>query len=169
MKDEALSPMGFKMEHLPIATFADDVLEEVRNHVTSLIAKASVQQDIAARISDWLRHAFAVDKFTCTLSTLAGLDGDAFVATVREVLPKKHKLTAADIAELKREHAETIQPARLVRAEILSLERRLSDLVNQAYGLTPEEIDLMWRTAPPRMPFTPAGLAVEDAISDGEI
>jgi len=41
------------------------------------------------------------------------------------------------------------------KAEALRLERRLSDLVNQAYGLTPEEIDLMWKTAPPRMPFTP--------------
>jgi hypothetical protein len=37
----------------------------------------------------------------------------------------------------------------------LSIEFRLSDLVNQAYGLTPEEIDLMWRTAPPRMPIPP--------------
>ena len=33
------------------------------------------------------------------------------------------------------------------------LERTLSDLVNQAYGLTPEEVQLMWATAPPRMPF----------------
>jgi hypothetical protein len=30
-----------------------------------------------------------------------------------------------------------------------------ADLVNAAYGLTPEEIALMWKTAPPRMPFTP--------------
>ncbi|MBK9745832.1 MAG: hypothetical protein IPO91_03545 [Chloroflexi bacterium] len=35
------------------------------------------------------------------------------------------------------------------------LERRLSDLVNAAYGLTPADIDLMWRTAPPRMPIKP--------------
>ena len=34
----------------------------------------------------------------------------------------------------------------------MNLERTLSDLVNQAYGLTPTEIDLMWKTAPPRMP-----------------
>jgi hypothetical protein len=32
------------------------------------------------------------------------------------------------------------------------LERRLSDLVNQAYRLTEEEIALLWQTAPPRMP-----------------
>jgi hypothetical protein len=39
-------------------------------------------------------------------------------------------------------------------AEALTLERRLSDLVNEAYGLSPEEVDLMWKTAPPRMPFS---------------
>ncbi len=27
------------------------------------------------------------------------------------------------------------------------------DLVNQAYGLTPEELNLMGQTAPPRTPF----------------
>jgi hypothetical protein len=26
---------------------------------------------------------------------------------------------------------------------------------NQAYGLTPAEIELMWQTAPPRMPIPP--------------
>jgi len=35
----------------------------------------------------------------------------------------------------------------------LTLERTLSDLVNQAYALTPAEIALMWQTAPPRMPI----------------
>jgi hypothetical protein len=31
--------------------------------------------------------------------------------------------------------------------------RTLSDLVNQAHALTPEEIALMWQTAPLRMPI----------------
>jgi hypothetical protein len=35
----------------------------------------------------------------------------------------------------------------------LQLERRLSDLVNEACGLTPDEVALLWETAPPRMPF----------------
>ncbi|WP_160309635.1 hypothetical protein [Rubrobacter aplysinae] len=38
------------------------------------------------------------------------------------------------------------------RTEATKLERRLSELVNAAYGLTDAEIDLLWRTAPPRMP-----------------
>ncbi len=44
-------------------------------------------------------------------------------------------------------------PARARAAEALTLERTLSDLVNQAYTLTPAEITLMWQTAPPRMPI----------------
>jgi hypothetical protein len=35
----------------------------------------------------------------------------------------------------------------------MDLERKIGDLVNQAYGLTPKEIELMWQTAPPRMPI----------------
>jgi hypothetical protein len=46
-------------------------------------------------------------------------------------------------------------PARALAAETLNLERTLSDLVNQAYALTPAEIELMWKTAPPRMPIPP--------------
>jgi len=38
--------------------------------------------------------------------------------------------------------------------------------VNTAYGLTPEEVNLMWHTAPPRMPFTPAGLAIDEDVND---
>ena len=64
-------------------------------------------------------------------------------------------LSAAALKNLRDEHARTLEPARQFAAEAESLERRLSDLVNAAYGLTPDEIALMWATAPPRMPFVP--------------
>ena len=54
---------------------------------------------------------------------------------------------------MRAEYIRTIEPARALAAETLTLERTLSDLVNQAYGLTPGEIALMWQTAPPRMPI----------------
>ena len=41
--------------------------------------------------------------------------------------------------------------------EARRLEQRVAELVNAAYGLTPEEVALMWRTAPPRMPGEPPG------------
>jgi hypothetical protein len=37
--------------------------------------------------------------------------------------------------------------------ETQTLERRVSDIVNAAFGLTPAEVALMWDTAPPRMPI----------------
>jgi hypothetical protein len=50
---------------------------------------------------------------------------------------------------------------RALLAEAARLERTLSDLVNAAYGPTAEEIALMWRTAPPRMPLAPPDAAAE--------
>jgi hypothetical protein len=64
-------------------------------------------------------------------------------------------LTAPNLHALREECTRTIEPARALAAEALTLERTLSDLVNQAYGLTPAEIALMWQTAPPRMPIPP--------------
>jgi hypothetical protein len=55
---------------------------------------------------------------------------------------------------LRDEYTRTIDLAHALAAETLTLERILSDLVNQAYSLTPAEIDLMWQTAPPRMPIS---------------
>ena len=55
---------------------------------------------------------------------------------------------------LRDEDTQTLTPARALAAEALTLERQLSDLVNTAYGLTPAEVQLMWDTAPPRMPIS---------------
>ena len=50
------------------------------------------------------------------------------------------------------EYTRSLEAARALAAETLTLERTLSDLVNQACALTPAEIDLMWQTAPPDVP-----------------
>jgi hypothetical protein len=47
---------------------------------------------------------------------------------------------------------ERLQPIQAALREAERIEWRLSDLVNEAYGLTPDEVRLMWDTAPPRMP-----------------
>ena len=154
MKDEALTPMSFRMEVLPIADFPDSI-EAAHSSVEELLARSSTIQCCASAILDWLRHEFVLEKPGQVLAAPEKLDANAFVDAVRKALPKSRKLSAADIARLKQEHADTIEPARRAAAKSLALERRLSDLVNAVYGLTPEEIDLMWRTAPPRMPFTP--------------
>jgi hypothetical protein len=64
----------------------------------------------------------------------------------------------AGLDGLQDEYTRTLEAARALAAETLTLERTLSDLVNQAYGLTPKEIELMWQTAPPRMPISAPGI-----------
>ncbi len=73
-----------------------------------------------------------------------------------KVRGRKLPLSVADIRRLKEEHATTVLPMQAKAREAQALERRLSDLVNEAYGLTPEEVALMWETAPPRMPVAGA-------------
>lgn len=156
MKDEALSNDGVKILDFPIpigigsksSLIAESVVDVSKN--TMSITKSNLT------ILDWLYHEFGLDKPGRDLSAPQRLDADAFVAAVRAALPKRRKLSAADIARLKAEHRDTVEPARAAAADILALERRLSDAVNAAYGLTPEEVALMWRTAPPRMPLDPA-------------
>jgi hypothetical protein len=54
---------------------------------------------------------------------------------------------------LREEPTTPILPARTRLQEATDLEHHLAHLVREAYHLTPEEIDLLWRTAPPRMPI----------------
>jgi hypothetical protein len=56
---------------------------------------------------------------------------------------------------LREEYTRSIEPSRARADETLKLQRMLSGLVNQTYALTPAEIELMWKTAPPRMPIPP--------------
>jgi len=63
---------------------------------------------------------------------------------------------------LRDEYVRTLDPARKLAAEATRLEHEIGDLVNAAYGLTPDEIALIWETAPPRMPISapPGGKSI---------
>jgi hypothetical protein len=153
MKDEALNPAGFRMETLPIAEPTAEIRTEVEERVASLIALIRESQDAARELLTWLRLELGVEQPGQRLDSFADLSGDGFVAEVRQRRPKgSARPTPADITQLRQIHAHYATPERQRAAEGLALERRLSDLVNQAYRLTDDEIALLWRTAPPRMP-----------------
>ena len=104
---------------------------------------------------DWLRVEYDIEKPSNKLLAAADLDSDTWVGEVKRIRGKKLPLTAAGVHALRDEYTRPIAPACALAAETLTLERTLSDLVNQSYALTPAEIDLMWKTAPPRMPISP--------------
>ena len=76
------------------------------------------------------------------------------MSEVRKVRGQKNPLSLAAFRSLREEHAQAILPAQTLAREAIALERKISDVVNEAYGLTPNEVELMWQTAPPaRLPI----------------
>jgi hypothetical protein len=153
MKDEALSPVAFKMTNLPIAEPTSAIREATETAVRRLIEITSSRQETHRVLHDWLRVEFAIEKPSNKLHNLTALDSDAFIAEVKNIRGRKFPLTAAALQALRQEHTTTIEPARHRAAEALAMEQQINHLVNQAYALTPEETALLWSTAPPRMPI----------------
>ncbi|MDA1054248.1 MAG: N-6 DNA methylase [Planctomycetota bacterium] len=153
LKDEALSPMAYMMGSIPIAQPSDLLRANVEQAAGRLIEITEAYHVMRRTVLDWLRVEYSIDKASQKLQSLPKLDSDAFVAEVKRIRGKKNPLSVAALKSLRDEHSRTIEPARAQAAEALQLERQLSDLVNEAYGLTPDEVALMWKTAPPRMPI----------------
>ncbi len=152
MKDEALTPVGFLMEDLPVARPTQEIRESAEGAVQSLLDIAGKQQTGRRDVLDWLRVEYAVNKPSQKLQDVSALTPDALAAEVKKARGKKNPLTVAGLKALREEHGRSIVPLQTLAAEARTLERQVAELVNAAYGLTPEEVALMWKTAPPRMP-----------------
>jgi len=142
------------MESVPIADAPDPVASS--RHVEAL---QSIQADLhGARclLIDWYRHSLGIEGIPTILRDPFRLSGDLFISAISKTRDiKQAPLTSAAIGHIRDEYSRTVEPMALRLVEALQHERAISDLVNAAYGLTPEEVALMWRTAPPRMPLDP--------------
>ena len=155
-KDEALRLIYSFTETLPIAPPSEAIRAEAEQAVARLIEISLASHRVQQLVLDWLCIEFEVQEPGARLEDFAALDIHAFIEEVRKRRAKAAgKLTPAALKALQNGYAEQIVPVQQYRAETAMLERRLSDLVNTAYGLTPEEVALLWATAPPRMPLTP--------------
>ena len=102
---------------------------------------------------EWLQTEIGIERVSKRLGDLIGLTVEEMIAEVKKLLPKMKGLSAAELQRIKQEHATTVVPLQANARRAEQLEREVSDLVNEAFGLTPAEVTLMWDTAPPRMPF----------------
>jgi SAM-dependent methyltransferase len=152
-KDEALRFIKVFVQDLPIPRPASEQRQAAEASVRRLIELTSRQQQTQRTLLDWLRVEYGIAKPSNKLLALTDLDSNTWVSEVKRIRGKKQPLSSASLHALRDEYTRTIEPARAIAAETLTTERTLSDLVNQAYSLTPAEIALMWQTAPPRMPI----------------
>jgi hypothetical protein len=125
-------------------------------HVGTLENIAREKHAARRALRDWLTVTWELPKPPAALTVPFALSADAYAQALRAALPAgRRTLSAAAVAAIRAEHAETVAPVAARLAEASRLENELSRLVNQAYGLTPEDEQLMWSTAPPRMPIAP--------------
>ncbi|MBX6332394.1 MAG: Eco57I restriction-modification methylase domain-containing protein, partial [Gemmatimonadaceae bacterium] len=151
-KDEALRLFTAFLETVPIPPATAEQKALIANRVERLLAISTNQQRTVRAFLDWLAVEFGVEKPGSKLAAAYELSSDEFVAEVRQ----RHKgaFSSARLAQLRAEYNRTIAPLRHELRTAAALEREISDAVNTVYGLTEEEIDILWRTAPPRMPIS---------------
>ena len=151
--NDTLRPYAEKMVSLPIAPPTDAIRAEVEPAARRLIELTKTRRDRIHDVLNWLRVEFAVTTPGQKLEAFARLDESAFVDEVKKRRPKTPQLTPAGLRTLTSTFRGYTTQIATLDTESDGLERRVSDLVNIAYGLSAAEIDLVWRTAPPRMPF----------------
>jgi hypothetical protein len=153
-KDEALAMDISQVESLPIARPTDEIRAESETAVKRLIALTNNRRAALRDLLDWLKVEYGVEKPGQTLEAFNGVSEETFIEETRKRRPKQAaKLTPGGLRALRETHAEYTALVSGIDRETGTLERRLSDLVNTAYGLSEAEIDLLWKTAPPRMPL----------------
>ena len=156
-KDEALRYFSPFVEAIPVAPPLEQDLGEADDMVSCLSRLSGERQQRTRLLHDWLRIEHGLDKLPKALSEPFGLTEDDWIAAVRAARGRSRPMSVAALRAARDEYHASIEPIRSRQCEVERLERRLSDLVNAAYGLTPEQVDLLWRTAPPRMPIIPDG------------
>ncbi len=157
-KDEALAMDIPYVQNFPIAPLTNIMSIEYESIVPRLIEITKDNQTANNDVLTWLQIQYKVKKISRKLEKFADLSFEELIEEVIKQLPKSKSsdpLGVKGLKSIREAYQEYVPAIQSRKQEALTLEKRLSDLVNQAYELTPEEIELMWKTAPPRMPFYP--------------
>jgi type I restriction-modification system DNA methylase subunit len=152
-KDEVLRLKTLYVANLPIVSPLETQLDSTHVSVLRLVDIIENQKQSRNILRDWLQNEFGLTELSTDLMSFWTLNDNEFVVEVQKRRPKgSRKLTPNALKTLRAGYAELATPLLAQLQEAQALERRLAILVNEAYGLTRAEVDLLWRTAPPRMP-----------------
>ena len=104
-------------------------------------------------LSDWYLVELGISKPSPALREPFALSSDQFLEQIRKARGARKPLSGAAVHIMREEYAKTVLPIQEMLRKAERIEWQLNDLVNEAYGLTPDDVRLMWATAPPRMPL----------------
>ena len=148
-----ITPRHDLMINFPIMEVTGHLCYQIEEIVDTLLNIIQINQQNYSQVIDWLKIERSVHQLGQKLENFAGLDCDQFLEEVRNRQPKGASFSPKVMKQLREVYNEYAPAIQSRQTQALILENQLSDLVNQAYGLTPEDIDLLWKTAPPRMPI----------------
>lgn len=153
MKDEALSPAGDKMLHVPIPRPNAAQVDAVASRVEALVGLADAVSEAEAAMLELLRVEWSIDAPGQALSDCSLLGEGEFVAEVVKRRPRgSPPLSPAALADLRRAYRDHAPSLTNARARVITLEREIATVVHQAYRLDHADHALLRATAPPRMP-----------------
>lgn len=162
-KDEGLRLRSL-LGKLPLPEADEETKAGADQMVVELRRLTEVENGGHQRMLSWLALEFGVEKPSQKLQNFSALGEHDFLCEIKKV---KKRLSSAEVGLLTREFQEIAPTIRKLRGEQLQLECQLSDIVNAAYGLTPEEIDLVRGTMPPRDPISTIrqkmGVSIEES------
>jgi Eco57I restriction-modification methylase/TaqI-like C-terminal specificity domain/Putative RNA methylase family UPF0020 len=154
-KDEALRYFIPFVENFPIPEPTDEQRLACDGAIKRLVEITKARQEMVRDLLDWLRSEHGIEKPGLKLQSPLPLSEEEFIAEVRTRRGRRRPLGVAEHRTLKEEYQRLLPPRRAEAAEALGLEQQIAALVDDAYGLLPQDVRLLWETAPPRMPTPP--------------
>ncbi len=168
MKDEALNPAGFMMEHLRLRMPTGALRKKIVDHVTTL---CRLTEERYAEEAFFLAKLTALNGGQTDRRALNWLrrPGDDFIGIVER--SSRSALSAAAKRELTEIASRARNAIARLLAEQLKLEEELAGLVEDVYELTDEERKLLRATRPIRDPLDVlrSGLRSADGLLSAEV
>ena len=123
LKDEALSPLGYLMEQLPIPAPTAAQRAAAEPAVGRLVDLAAAGHAARRELVGWLRAEWGIEKPGRKLADGPALSAEDFLAEVKKRRPKGKRPTPAELAALRAGFEEVAAPDRRRRGEAARLER----------------------------------------------
>ena len=156
MKDEALTPVIFMTEKLPIAEPTPETRSRIEGAVARLVEIAEHERDTRRELLEYLRVPHGITSPGQKLQGPFDLDLDFFLAEIVRIRGPRHPLSLQDHRSLRETYAKAIATTQVLLEEAKGLEQEVNRLVIETYGLTRDDVRLIWETR-----------AAEDAVEGG--
>jgi len=153
MKDEALSPVGYKMERLPIANALKQDAAQAHDLCSSILEKKRRLLDMRTSFLEWLALEIDVVKNLQNVNENAWNDAESLIRLLISRAANNTHLSPKQILRIKDAFHEIMYPGEQFRSQIQEMEKLISNMVMRAYQLDANEVEWIWKSAPPRMPL----------------